>query len=174
MKKISVIAAVSQNGVYGEGGLIPWQIPEDLAHFKKRTLERTVVMGRRTWDSLPPAFRPLPGRQNIVISANKSFVAPGALAVSSFEDALVSSVTDDVFFIGGGEVWREAMPFAQEVWLTVVKKEYPITPNFTCVARHFLRFDEYWPEFQLQSNESYVSGGKQALPFEIRHWVRGL
>ena len=108
-KKVTVIAAVSQNGVYGEGEKIPWYIPEDFKHFKELTIGCTVIMGRGTWESLPPKFRPLPHRDNIVITNTPSYEAKSATIFASVEQAVAASKTEKVFCIGGVSIWYPAM-----------------------------------------------------------------
>jgi len=88
MPEIVIIAAVAKNRVIGKDNTLIWNIPEDMAHFKALTSGQTVIMGRKTWESLPPRFRPLPGRRNIVISRQADFAAPGAELAASLEAAL--------------------------------------------------------------------------------------
>ncbi len=88
MSEIVIIAAVARNRVIGKDNRLLWNIPEDMAHFKALTAGHTVVMGRKTWESLPPRFRPLPGRRNIVISRQPDYAAPGAEVADSLENAL--------------------------------------------------------------------------------------
>ncbi|SNS43576.1 dihydrofolate reductase [Rhodococcoides kyotonense] len=120
MTKIGLIWAQTVDGVIGDGNTIPWRVPEDTAHFKSTTLDHPVVMGRRTWDSLPPRFRPLPGRRNIVVTRNPDWQADGADAVSSVREALDSVDGDTVWIMGGGEIYRAAMPFATELQVTEI------------------------------------------------------
>ena len=86
--KISLVAAVARNGVIGRGGTIPWRLPEDMAHFRELTMGHPVIMGRRTWESLPDRFRPLPGRRNVVVTRNPDWHADGAERAGSLEEAL--------------------------------------------------------------------------------------
>lgn len=119
---IRMIWAQSTDGVIGDGDAMPWHIPEDLAHFKSTTMGAPVIMGRRTWDSLPPKFRPLPGRRNVVLS--RSLVpedVPGAELARCLDDAL--ALLDDApvaWIIGGGRVYREALGVADECEVTEV------------------------------------------------------
>ena len=114
---IGLIWAQSTSGVIGRGGAIPWSLPEDLARFKSLTMGHTVVMGRRTWESLPARFRPLPGRRNVVLTRNPGYQADGADVVTSIEDALTDS---DTWVIGGAEVYHLAMPLATRCEVTEV------------------------------------------------------
>lgn len=111
---LGAIWAQSLNGVIGRDGDMPWYAPEDLAHFKTVTLGAPVIMGRRTWESFPPRFRPLPGRTNIVItsSAASQVEKNGALWVPSFDDALMEAAGEQpqtIWVIGGGSVYAEAL-----------------------------------------------------------------
>jgi len=121
--RIGLIWAQAQSGVIGDAGGIPWHLPEDLARFKELTLGGTVVMGRRTWDSLPERFRPLAGRQNVVITRQSQWAAEGATVAHSLDDALVTAEAGPVWVIGGGEVYRQAMPLAGRIEVTEVELE---------------------------------------------------
>ena len=114
---VGLIWAQSTSGVIGRDGAIPWHLPEDLARFKALTMGHTVVMGRRTWDSLPERFRPLPGRRNIVVSRNAQYRAEGAEVVGSIP-ALDSGPT---WVIGGAEIYHLAMPLATRCEITEVE-----------------------------------------------------
>jgi dihydrofolate reductase len=118
--RVGLIWAQASNGVIGDAGSIPWRLPEDLARFKELTLTGAVVMGRRTWDSLPERFRPLAGRHNIVITRQSDWSAGGATVVHSLADALASAAPGPVWVIGGGEIYRQAMPLADRIEVTEV------------------------------------------------------
>jgi len=119
--KISLVAAVAQNGVIGRGGTIPWRLSEDMVHFRALTIGHPVIMGRRTWESIPDRFRPLPGRRNVVVSRNPEWAETGAERADSLEDALdLLDGTSEVFVIGGAELYRAALPFADELLLTEI------------------------------------------------------
>lgn len=117
---VALIWAEARGGVIGDGGGIPWHLAEDLAHFRELTGGSTVVMGRKTWDSLPERFRPLPGRRNIVVTRDTGWAADGAHVVHSLADALVTSPDETVWVIGGGEIYRQALPYADWVEITEV------------------------------------------------------
>ena len=121
MSEIVIIAAVARNRVIGRDNQLIWNIPEDMAHFKALTAGHTVLMGRKTWESLPPRFRPLPGRRNIVVSRQADYPAPGAEVADSLENALkLASTATIVFIIGGAEIYRQAMPLADRLEITEV------------------------------------------------------
>jgi dihydrofolate reductase len=124
MPEIVVIAAVARNRVIGKDNRLLWNIPEDMAHFKALTSGHTVIMGRKTWESLPPRFRPLPGRRNIVISRQADYAAPGAETANSLENALkLASTAATAFVIGGEQIYRQAMAVADRLEITKVDQE---------------------------------------------------
>jgi dihydrofolate reductase len=123
---LSLIAAVARNGAIGRDGALLWHEAEDLKHFRRVTLGCPVIMGRKTWDSLPPRFRPLPGRRNVVITRDASWRAEGAEAVDSLERALaLLDGSAKAFVIGGAEIYALALPHADELVLTEIDAELP-------------------------------------------------
>ena len=120
---IAIVVARARNGVIGRAGGLPWHLPSDLRHFKKLTGGHTVVMGRRTYESLPDRFRPLPNRRNLVLTTDPAYVAPGAEVLTSFESAL--GVCDrDCFVIGGEATYRQALPVSDRVYATQLEAEH--------------------------------------------------
>lgn len=120
---ITIIVAVSTDGYIGKDGKIPWRLKSDMTRFQKTTEDYTVVMGRKTWNSLDDRFRPLPKRRNIVLTRSNSFSAPGAEVVHSLEEALRLTENDqEVFIIGGEEVYLRALHVAERILLTRVNK----------------------------------------------------
>lgn len=118
---VCLVAAVARGGVIGRDGVIPWRLPEDLARFRELTTGHPVVMGRRTWESLPDRFRPLPGRGNIIVTRNPEWSAQGADRVGSIEDAFELLESEPVVFvIGGGEIYTAALPHADKLHLTEI------------------------------------------------------
>jgi dihydrofolate reductase len=117
---VGLIWAQSTSGVIGRGGGIPWRLPEDQARFKELTMGHTVVMGRRTWESLPHGVRPLPGRRNVVLSRHADYMADGATVVTTLGDALTG---DDIWVIGGEQIYALAMPLATRCEVTEVDTE---------------------------------------------------
>ena len=121
---LGLIWAQTPAGVIGNGGVIPWRLPEDMAHFRAVTDGHPVIMGRATWVSLPERFRPLPGRLNIVLSRDPAFVAPGAHVAPSLEAALALAHDDstggDVWVMGGAAVYAAALPLADRLVVTEV------------------------------------------------------
>ena len=123
--RLHLIYARASNGVIGKNNALPWHLPEDLAHFKRTTLGCPVIMGRKTWESLPPKFRPLPGRTNIVLSRDGEWSPEGALHASSVQAAVALCPPDsDVWVIGGAQVYAQALPFATTVVVTEIARAY--------------------------------------------------
>jgi len=128
---VGMIWAQTADGVIGKDGGMPWRLPEDLAHFKASTLGHPVIMGRRTWESFPEAFRPLPDRTNIVISSRKGLAEEleptGAVVVPSLETALEtaegSEGSDRIWIVGGSQVYTAAEPLADVAIVTVINTE---------------------------------------------------
>lgn len=122
---INMIFARSANGVIGNNNTLPWHLPEDLAHFKKLTLGCPVIMGRKTWESLPPRFRPLPGRTNVVITRQTDWQAAGAQSAGSLTDALaICEAASDVWIIGGAQIYAQAEPLASRIEVTQIDKYF--------------------------------------------------
>ena len=117
---LALIWAQAHDRVIGAGGVMPWHLPEDLKHFRELTNGDPVVMGRRTWESLPERFRPLPGRTNVVVTRNTDFDAPGATVVHSLEAALSSADAGTVWVMGGAELYAQALPVADRVEVTEI------------------------------------------------------
>ncbi len=123
--EVVLIAAVARNGVIGRDNSLPWHLPEDMKHFRRVTAGHAVLMGRKTWESLPERFRPLPGRRNVVLSRQAGWQAPGAETAASLPAALqVLSGADRVFVIGGAELYAVALPMADGLILTEVQQAY--------------------------------------------------
>jgi dihydrofolate reductase len=128
MSEIVLVLAVAENGVIGKDGGIPWHISEDMKRFKALTLGHTVVMGRKTWDSLPR--KPLPGRVNMVVTRQKDWRAEGATTASSLGQA-TSGTSGVVMVIGGAEIYERALPLASRIELTEVHRAYDGDAHFT-------------------------------------------
>jgi dihydrofolate reductase len=160
---ISLIWAEARGGVIGDGGTIPWHVPEDLAHFKELTLGGTVVMGRRTWQSLPPRFRPLAGRRNVVVTRDRSWSDEGADVAHSLDEILdaVGSVpgSTPAWVIGGGEIYAQSLAKASRLEITEVDLDVPgdttapsIDPALWRVAN-----ETPWQESRTKTRYRFVS-----------------
>jgi dihydrofolate reductase len=129
--KISIIAAMAENRVIGVDNTLPWRLPADLRHFRLITTGHPVIMGRRNYESIG---KPLPGRDNIVVTRDPDYRAPGCTVTHSLEQALTSAQNDrEIFIIGGAEIYRQAFPRAERLYLTLVHAD--------------IRGDTYFPEF---------------------------
>ncbi len=134
--KISLIAAMMQNRVIGRDNDLPWSLPDDMRFFQTTTKGHIVIMGRKNYDSLPPKFKPLPNRTNIVLTRNTTFKAAGCIIYTNLKDAIAYAKThneQELFIIGGGEIYRQALEFADRIYLTEIN--------------HSLQGDTYFPEF---------------------------
>ncbi|WZH36961.1 MAG: dihydrofolate reductase [Microbacterium enclense] len=118
MTAIGLVWAEAHGGVIGADGGMPWHVPEDMEHFRTVTGSSDVVMGRRTWESLPARFRPLPGRRNIVVTRSEEWTAEGAERASSLDDALARARGDEVWVIGGGRLYADAIHRADVLEVT--------------------------------------------------------
>lgn len=124
MSVISLVVAVSRNGIIGRDGGLPWHISSDLKRFKAITMGKPVIMGRKTWDGLPR--KPLPGRTNIVITRAANFASEGAVVVANADAALAAArqeKADEICIIGGGEIYRLFLPMAGRIYLTEVQMD---------------------------------------------------
>jgi dihydrofolate reductase len=120
--RLTLLLARARNGVIGAKGGLPWHLPEDLAHFKRTTMGHPIVMGRKTWESIG---RPLPGRRSIVVTRNRNYIATGAEVVTSLDEALARCKdTDEIFVIGGAEVYAAALPRADRLLLTEIDADF--------------------------------------------------
>src|SRR5688572_4076767 len=115
---LSLVVAMDEGRVIGRGGTLPWRLPNDLKHFKQTTLGRTVLMGRRTWDSLH--VQPLPGRDNWVLSRDPEFRPAGARVFATLADALAAHGQGELMVIGGADLYRQVLPRADRIYLTQV------------------------------------------------------
>jgi dihydrofolate reductase len=123
--ELVLIAAVARNGVIGDGDRLPWHLPADLQFFAATTRGHPVIMGRRTWLTLPARFRPLPGRRNLVVSRDPGFDAPGADRVASLDDALQRLAGAPLaFVIGGAQLYAQALPRADRLVLTEIDHDF--------------------------------------------------
>lgn len=125
MPRINMIFARSANGVIGNNNTMPWHLPEDMAHFKRLTQGWPVIMGRKTWDSLPAKFRPLPGRTNVVITRQPGWKESGAEPASSLADAFrLCGQAEEIWVIGGAQIYAQAEPLADRIEVTEIAQDF--------------------------------------------------
>ncbi len=157
----SLVAAIAENGVIGRAGGLPWRLPDDLKHFKRLTVDHTVIMGRKTFDEVK---RPLANRRNVVITRDPSFRPDGVTVVASLEEALALGATEEeVFVIGGGEIYRLALPYADRLYLTIVHAS--------------VEGDTYFPPFDqaawvLDDELHHPADERHPLSFTFRTYIR--
>ena len=160
--RLALIAAVARNRVIGRGGELVWRESADQQHFRRVTLGCPVIMGRKTWDSLPARFRPLPGRRNIVVTRNAGWHGEGAERAASLAEALrLAQDAAKVFVIGGAELYALALPQADELVLTEIEAE--------------LDGDVFFPDwprerFALAASEPHVSDS--GIGYRFNHYIR--
>ena len=158
---ISIIVAASENGVIGVNGNLPWRLSDDLRHFKAVTMGKPIVMGRKTWDSIG---RPLPGRQNIVITRQAGFVAPGCTVVPSTKEAVAAAGdAEEIMVIGGSQVYASFLSGADRVYLTRVHAE--------------IEGDAYFPPldqvaWRLVSDERHAADDRNEFDYSFRLYER--
>ena len=158
---ISVIVAVAQNGVIGGGNTLLWHISEDLRRFKSITMGHPVIMGRRTFESVG---RPLPGRTNVVVSRREDYTPEGVTVVRSLEEAFaLFPQEEEIFVTGGGQIYAQAMPLADKLYLTTVEKDYDGDTRFPDWNRD---------EWRQVSCERHDCGKNYPYPFQFTDWVR--
>lgn len=160
MQKITLIAALAQNHVIGKNNQMPWHIPEDFAFFKQYTMGKPVIMGRKTWESLPK--KPLPNRRNIVITRQMGFQAAGAEVFSSVQAALNACAdAGEIIIMGGEQIYAQTLDLATDLRLTEVK----LTPDGDAF------FPKFSPEcWQKKSHETHLS--KNNIEFAFTHYTR--
>lgn len=158
---LHLIFARAANGVIGHNNAMPWHLPEDLAHFRLLTQGCPVIMGRKTWDSLPPRFRPLPGRSNIVITRNPGWTAEGAQRADSLAHALQQCPPEQtVWVIGGAQIYAQALPLAQCLEVTEIGQAFEGDTYAPTLG----------PEWVAQSRSDHTSSN--GMPFSFVRYVR--
>lgn len=144
---VTLVLAMAENGVIGKDGAIPWRIADDLKRFKRLTVGKTVVMGRKTWDSLPR--KPLPDRRNVVITRDVGWRAAGAVPATSPGEVFRIAGSDDLMIIGGAEIYRQFLPHAERIELTQVHRPFDGDVRFafdTSGWREIAREDHVTPD----------------------------
>lgn len=158
--RLALIAAVAKNGVIGAGNAMPWHIPGELQHFRALTMGHRIVMGRRTWQSIG---RPLPGRENVVVTRDAAFAAPGCIVAPSFAAALLgSTLALPIFCIGGAQLYAQALPLADELRLTEIDRDFDGDTTMPPIPRG---------EWREQSREARVDASS-GLHYAFVHYVR--
>jgi dihydrofolate reductase len=158
--RLAFVVAVSRNGVIGRDGGLPWRLPSDLKRFKAITMGKPIIMGRKTWESLPR--KPLPGRENIVVTRQSEYQAPGAHVVASIGEALTlaeSFGAEEIAVIGGGEIYQSLFDRADRLYLTEVDLETEGDTYFPSIN------PKDWHEL---ASEKHEQGLKDSASFTLR------
>lgn len=159
--KLGLIYARARNGVIGKDGTLPWHLPEDLAHFKRLTMGAPVIMGRRTWESLPERFRPLPGRTNIVVTRQAAWHASGASRAGSLQEAIaLCGAAPAAWVIGGEQLFAQALPLADTVEVTEIDADFDGDVHAPALG----------PQWREAAREQHRSAG--GLPFSFVSYRR--
>jgi dihydrofolate reductase len=152
---ISLIAAHTKNQVIGKNNTLPWHLPDDMKYFMQTTSRHPVIMGRKNYDSIPEKFRPLPNRENIIVTRQKDFSAPGCQVAHTLPEAFeraASASTREVFVIGGAEIYQQALPSAHRLYLTEIHTE--------------LEGDTFLPKW---NKSDWTEVSRQGHPADARH-----
>lgn len=161
MTELHLIVAHARNGAIGIDGKLPWYLPEDLKHFKRTTLGKPVIMGRKTWESLG---RPLPGRKNVVITRQADYVAEGACVVPTIEAALEAVKDEPVAFImGGAQIYQQTLPLVKVAHVTVINADYDADAYFKPLD------DEHW---LLDEEQTFPATDAHPFSFSIRRYLQ--
>lgn len=159
---VFLIAAVARNGVIGRGGELVWRDPVDAKHFRETTMGFPVIMGRKTWDSLPERFRPLPGRRNIVITRNEAWRARGAESAASLDEALRHTQgSAKVFVMGGADIYALALPSAAGLVLTEISADIEGDVHFPS-----------WDRNGFEPTGTVLGADARGTPFSIVTYLR--
>jgi len=150
---IAFVVAMDENRLIGRDNDLPWRLPDDMGWFRRQTMGKPCIMGRKTYDSLPDRFRPLPGRLNIVVTRNREYEAPGAVVVHSVDDALrAAGDVEEIAIIGGAELFRRLLPMADRLYLTQIHGAS--------------EGDVYFPQFEMDNWDEIF---RQEHPADERH-----
>ncbi|MBN3860034.1 MAG: dihydrofolate reductase [Neisseriaceae bacterium] len=161
-QKITLVAAKDKNNAIGIDNQMPWHIPEDFAFFKEYTMGKPIIMGRKTWESLPK--NPLPGRRNLVVTRNDSYKAKGAEIFSSLAKALEACAKEpEICIVGGAEIYQQGIDLATDLMVTEVDLEVSNANRFFPVI-----LDHRWKSVVLKQKEKSIKG----LSFDLIHYTR--
>jgi len=164
MTTISLIVAMDKNGLIGAGSQVPWRLPDDMHHFRLTTMGKPVIMGRKTYESIPDRFRPLRGRKNIILTRQHDYLAPGCIVTHSLPSAIeVAGDVQEVMVIGGAEIYELFLPMADRIYLTLIDGQFEGDVYFPEIDR------DGWHEIQ---REEHDIDDRHAYPFVFLLLVR--
>ena len=164
---LSIIVAAAENNVIGKDNRLIWRLHSDMKFFKEKTTGHVIITGRKNYESIPEKFRPLPDRKNIVITRQKNYHAPGAIVVSSIENALQyvseNHKDEEVFIIGGAEIYKQTLSACDKIYLTRI--------------HHTFEGDAFFPtlneqEWNLTLSEEFPKDEKNIYDFTIQTWLK--
>ncbi len=164
--KITAIVAAAENDVIGKDNRLIWRLPADMKFFKDKTTGHCVVTGRRNYESIPEKFRPLPDRKNIVVTRQQDYAAPGAVVVNSLDDAIAfarEAGETELFIIGGGQIYREALPHYTGIYLTRIHHNFEGDTFFPVLNEN---------EWQRTWHEEHPADEKHVHAFTFELWER--
>lgn len=156
---ISIIVAVAENNAIGKDNQLLWHLPADMKIFREKTTGHCVITGRKNYESIPEKFRPLPNRTNIVITRQKNYVAPGAIVVSSLQQAIDKAKVigdSEIFIIGGGEIYSQSLSIADKIYLTKVNQSFDADTFFPKLNMN---------EWEIITSTEYQADEKNKYPF---------
>jgi dihydrofolate reductase len=164
--RITIIVAASENNAIGKNNRLIWRLPDDMKFFREKTAGHCVVTGRKNYESIPDNFRPLPGRTNIVVTRSRNYEAKGAVVVHSFQDAVNYAKEmgeEELYIIGGGEIYREALPVTDTIWLTRVHHSFGDAHTF---------IPPLGEEWKCTYEEKHPADEKHLYPFTFFRYER--
>ena len=164
-----IVVAMNGDYIIGRAGKLPWQgqLPADMDRFRKLTMSHPVIMGRKTYESIKPEFRPLRGRTNIVLTRQEKYDAPGCIVLGSMESALAEAgrLSQRVFIIGGADVYLAGLSSTNEIHLTLVHETFPGDARFPVIDQRV------WHEI-MEDHEDHNADGRNKYPYSFLHLVR--
>jgi dihydrofolate reductase len=164
---LSIIVAASENNVIGKDNRLIWRLPADMKFFKEKTTGHVIITGRKNYESIPEKFRPLPDRKNIVVTHQKNYHAPGAIVVSSIENALQyvseNHKGEEIFVIGGADIYRQILSACNRVYLTRIHHSFEGDAFFMPLNEN---------EWKIINNEDFKADDKNIYDFTIETWEK--
>lgn len=157
MTNLFIIAAMDKNQVIGKNNTLPWHLPADLKHFKKVTMGKPIIMGRKTFESIG---KPLPGRQNIILTRDKNYHATGCSIIHSIDEINKHTDAEEIFVIGGSEIFNQLLPFAQKLYLTFIDAQFDgesYFPKWQKNEWHEIYREDHLADEQNKYNYSFVT-----------------
>ncbi len=164
---LSIIVAASENNVIGKDNRLIWRLPADMKFFKEKTTGHVIITGRKNYESIPEKFRPLPDRKNIVVTRQKNYHSPGAIVVSSIENALQyvseNHSNEEIFIIGGADIYKQTISICDKIYLTRIHHSFEGDAFFSALNKK---------EWILAQEEDVIADEKNIYNFTIQIWER--